>query len=567
MKAKLRYLLTFFAMCVVSSFVILAVGCNEQKPEENPMCKHEMIDDKVIKEATCETLGVKTVKCVHCGETETVDVDYLPHTEMVIKAVAPTCTESGLTSGIKCVVCEKILVAQKVANPMGHKVVIDDMVAPTCTATGKTEGSHCQYCGLIFIKQESIEALGHNAITMESWEATCEKEGYTGGSRCENCGEVYTGTSLPALGHSYGIGEVTKAVTCEFDGERIYTCTRCSDVKSEVIPALGHSYDNGVVTKGATCETNGLKTYTCATCKGTQEETISAFGHNYNEGVTTKAASCEAAGIKTFTCANCGGTQEELLPALGHSYNEGEITTSASCETVGVKTYTCTLCSTTKTESIPASGHTYEGNTCSSCGNIKDSNVEEDALQGTWIWDSWIIFDNGGARYKTFNVNFTSNGKSFTSLATRHYNNSGGGYYEMLYDTTSAFYDDLADYHGWTKEAYRAITITDKLEDVADGEELLEYLNMYATKVIVFTINGLTHYAESGMTWQEWCASDYNTADYLVHSESGSIVLDEETPWMRICNDAAGLFSEKGTDTIVAGYKYYYGSHAGGSND
>lgn len=69
--------------------------------------------------ATCITDGTKTRKCTICGYKETVtDVDsHLTsdkHNPVIDKAKAPTKTETGLTEGVHCADCNRILVAQKI---------------------------------------------------------------------------------------------------------------------------------------------------------------------------------------------------------------------------------------------------------------------------------------------------------------------------------------------------------------------------------------------------------------------------------------------------------------------
>lgn len=84
----------------------------------------------------------------------------IPHTEVVDKAVEPTCTKTGLTEGKYCSVCNAVLVEQKVVPAKGHTEVVDKAVAPTCTKTGLTEGKHCSVCSTVLVEQEVVPALG-----------------------------------------------------------------------------------------------------------------------------------------------------------------------------------------------------------------------------------------------------------------------------------------------------------------------------------------------------------------------------------------------------------------------
>ena len=59
-----------------------------------------------------------------------------------------------------------------------------------------------------------------------------------------SCGE--SGTA--SCSHTYGAWTISKAATCEEDGQKAKTCTKCGDVQTEKIAAKGHNYSNGVCT-------------------------------------------------------------------------------------------------------------------------------------------------------------------------------------------------------------------------------------------------------------------------------------------------------------------------------
>lgn len=54
----------------------------------------------------------------------------------------------------------------------------------------------------------------------------------------------------PCTEHAWDEGKVTKEATCTEAGEKVFTCQRCGETKTEEIPALGHNFVDGVCANG-----------------------------------------------------------------------------------------------------------------------------------------------------------------------------------------------------------------------------------------------------------------------------------------------------------------------------
>lgn len=91
-------------------------------------------------------------------------VDALGHTEVVDAGKAATCTQSGISVGKHCSVCDEVLLAQKPITATGHTAVVDPAREATCTETGLTEGSHCSVCAEVLVAQESTPLGEHSYV-------------------------------------------------------------------------------------------------------------------------------------------------------------------------------------------------------------------------------------------------------------------------------------------------------------------------------------------------------------------------------------------------------------------
>lgn len=114
-------------------------------------------------------------------------------------------------------------------------------------------------------------------------------------------------------------------------------------------------WDDGKITTAPTCTKTGVKQYTCTICSETKTEEIAALGHDYSSDWTIDtAAACETVGSKSHHCTRCDSKKDITeIPASGkHTWNNGVITKPATIAEEGVKTYTCTVCGVTRTETI-----------------------------------------------------------------------------------------------------------------------------------------------------------------------------------------------------------------------
>ena len=180
--------------------------------------------------ATCTAKGSyeSVVYCSVCSKELSrtkVDTDMIAHTPSDWIADGEASCATGGTKHKECTVCHTVLETGTIPATGAHTYV-DVVTAPTCVAQGYTTHT-CSVCGNSYV-DSYVDALGHTEVTDAAVDATCETAGKTAGSHCSVCGEVIVAqTVIPALGHNYGDGVLTRPEVVDgawVDGYYTYTC-------------------------------------------------------------------------------------------------------------------------------------------------------------------------------------------------------------------------------------------------------------------------------------------------------------------------------------------------------
>ena len=366
---------------------------------------HDLDEGVVSKEANCTEEGVIAYSCQRegCDYTETKSIP--TNGKHIYGEPSYTWNEDNTecTATEICSLC-------KYEDIESVKTQETTLIPATCSQEGKVHYT-AVFTNNNFTTQDKeviVPQLSHkNTEIRNARNATCESSGYSGDIYCKDCGKFLSeGSIIKAKGHLWDDGTVKKEPTCVEKGEKVYTCFRCNETRSEKLEAVGHKWNDKETTDlKATCTTSGRKSIHCSVCDEIQDgsqQIIPALGHNWSEGVIEKKETCTEKGMQIVTCLRCGKEKEEEIPAVGHAVVRDE-EIPATCEADGkTEGNHCSVCGKILTEQkiIPATGHKEvkdtavaatcekdgltEGSHCSVCGKVLAAQNVVKAIGHSW---------------------------------------------------------------------------------------------------------------------------------------------------------------------------------------
>lgn len=318
-------------------------GCGtKDRVEIKPAHSHSVDPsmDLITQIATCTTTGLKQERC-SCGEIVNADVvipiNAAAHNLTHVKGYAETCVSTGITEHYHCELCDKYFrdkaATNELASPVvdinkskhGGNIVSIPAIESTCTKYGFTGGTMCSACGLIKDAPTLLTILGdHENEFIAEQAPDCETNGVKAHDHCKVCnadfvaGKQVTVNDLliPAIGHKYGVINVTTEPTVDAEGEGTQTCehSNCPNptktVKIAKKQQVGDTHNGALIevkTLVETCTTSGkaIKKYSC--CGETYGEEYEIPPHEHMLKEVPRVESCIKIGHEAyFECLECG---------------------------------------------------------------------------------------------------------------------------------------------------------------------------------------------------------------------------------------------------------------------
>ena len=337
-KKRILLVLAILTMAIVLSFVFVACGNDTNKTGTEKAADYKVTihpnngQGDIVWDIT-KAIPTITKDGFHIA-------GYFLDAQLTISTTLESLKATGITKNIDVYVKWEEDVCE-------HVAVTDAAVAPTCTEKGLTEGKHCSKCGKILKAQTEIDALGHDLENHAGQPATCTEKGWKEYVTCKREGCDYTTyREIAALGHTPSNWIVDVSATCENDGSVYKECSVCHvELERDTTSKLGHDIEHHGK-KEATCTEIGWNEYdSCKRvgCGYTTYQEIPALGHTGGTATCTEQAVCTRCNEKygdvlghnyqNDVCTRCGTKRasEGLEYSLSNDGNGYTVTSIGTC--------------------------------------------------------------------------------------------------------------------------------------------------------------------------------------------------------------------------------------------
>ena len=327
----------------------------------------ETIEENVtiVKAATCEADGEKTVKCSRCDGTTTVVIPKLGHNYGEWDKTTNPATNDK--DGTWTRICENCNDVETLTIPKGGHNFVEDTskyVAPKCNSKGQRVYMCSAHENCIATVTVELDYAQHK-ISQRETPATCGKTG-TVEAYCTACNTVFSSEEIPVIPHTLNEGTAV-APTCTTSGYTLYECIAegCDFNYKEYNAeqsATGHTSWTETGRTNETCTTDGSVTYKCDKCNATKTETLPKKAHNYVKQGNTVAATCETPSTETYKCENCDDTYVEFISGtVDHKWGDWKEIQKATTSSYGIDKRECSVCKTVEHRTTaPTGAHVFE---------------------------------------------------------------------------------------------------------------------------------------------------------------------------------------------------------------
>ena len=284
------------------------------------------------------------VACIH---------DWSEWTNYPMSEAAPACRMRT------CKICGEVQSEDIICDGANHTLEKREAVEATCTQTGRIEFWICSLCNLKFADANGTTPINdvtapikeHNWGEWITYSATEAAEAYRTRA-CKTCGEVQTEVLVcDGKNHTLEKRESIEATCTETGRIEFWVCSLCNMKFADVngnkpinditVPAKGHNWNNGVVTKPATTTSAGVKTFTCTVCGETKTESISKLpnsgsGASSGSGSSSSRRPSITSSSKTAETVIVNGSSKtwaETVTTIDSTAINGIVTISGSTDT------------------------------------------------------------------------------------------------------------------------------------------------------------------------------------------------------------------------------------------